>query len=67
MHGEVVVALDVWVHDGHHLAAVPGQIGLHLHRVREHALVPLWEVNMRDKMERIRIMVTSYVSLLQDR
>lgn len=41
MYGEMVVALDVGVHDGDHLAAVPGQIRLHLHGVGEHALVPL--------------------------
>ena len=55
MHGEVVVALDMGVHDGHHLAAVAGEVRLHLHGVGEHALVPLrGEKEREEKTERGR-------------
>ena len=54
VHREVVVSLDVGIHDCHHFATVLGHIGLHLQRIGEHALVPLWtknEINKRIKQD----------------
>jgi hypothetical protein len=42
---EVIVALDVWVHDGHHLAAVAADVALHLDGIGEHTLIPLRDTN----------------------